>query len=56
MEAPSGEPEAELHPGAPGSQHEPKADTQPLSHAGAPHRIFSSNGEPNFWEFLSQED
>ena len=35
-QAPSGEPDAELEPRTPGSQPEPKADAQPLSHPGAP--------------------
>ena len=34
-EAPCKEPEVGLDPGTPGSQPEPKADTQPLSHPGA---------------------
>ena len=29
-------PDAELDPKTPGSQPEPKADAQPLSHSGAP--------------------
>ena len=32
-----GEPDAGLDPRIPGSQPEPKADTQPLSHPGVPH-------------------
>ena len=37
-QAPCREPEAELDPRTPGSRPEPKADTQPLSHPGAPKR------------------
>ena len=35
-QAPHGEPVAELDSRTPGSGLEPKADTQPLSHPGAP--------------------
>ena len=35
-QAPCREPDAGLHPGTLGSQPEPKADVQPLSHPGAP--------------------
>ena len=35
-QAPCGEPEVGLNPGTQGSPSEPKADTQPLSHPGAP--------------------
>ena len=35
-EAGSREPDAGLDPRTPGSHPEPKADTQPLSHSGAP--------------------
>ena len=35
-QAPSGEPEVVLDPRAPGSQPEPKADAQPLSHPAVP--------------------
>ena len=38
-QAPSREPDAGLNPRTPGSQPEPKADAQPLSHSGAP-RIY----------------
>ena len=34
-QASCGEPDAGLNPGTPGSQSEPKAGTQPLSHPGA---------------------
>ena len=36
QQAPHGEPDAGLHPRTLGSQPEPKADAQPLSHPGAP--------------------
>ena len=36
-QAPCKEPDVGLDPGSPGSRPEPKADTQPLSHPGAPH-------------------
>ena len=39
-QAPCREPEAGLHPRTPGSCPEPKADTQPLSHSGAPGLVF----------------
>ena len=32
-----GEPDVRLDPRNPGSQTEPKADAQPLSHSGVPH-------------------
>ena len=35
-QSPCREPDAGLHPGNPGSRPEPKADTPPLSHPGAP--------------------
>ena len=35
-QAPSKEPNAGLDPSTPGSNPEPKADAQPLSHPGAP--------------------
>ena len=35
-QAPCGEPDVRLEPGTPGSRLEPKADTQPLNHAGVP--------------------
>ena len=35
-QAPCGEPDVGLDPRTPGSGPEPKADTQPLSHPGAP--------------------
>ena len=35
-QAPYREPDAELYPRTLGSQAEPKADTQPLRHPGAP--------------------
>ena len=35
-QAPSREPDVGLDPRTPGSQPEPKADAQPLSHPGAP--------------------
>ena len=35
-QAPWGDPDAGLDPRTPGSQPEPKADTQPLSDPGAP--------------------
>ena len=37
-QAPCGEPSAGLNPGTPVSHPEPKADTQWLSHPGAPQR------------------
>ena len=36
MEAPCREPQVGLDPRTPESQQEPKADAQPLSHAGVP--------------------
>ena len=39
-QAPCGEPTAGLDPGTPGSRPEPKADSQPLSHLGAPELSF----------------
>ena len=36
-QAPCGEPNVGLNPRTPGSRPEPKADTQPLSHPGAPY-------------------
>ena len=35
-QAPCREPDVGLDPGTPGSQPEPKADTQPLNHPGIP--------------------
>ena len=35
-QAPYGEPDVGLDPRTPGLQSEPKADTQPLNHPGAP--------------------
>ena len=35
-QAPYKEPDMGLNPGSPGSQPEPKTDTQPLSHPGIP--------------------
>ena len=37
---PCKEPDAGLDPRTPGSQPEPKADAQPLSHSGAPPGLF----------------
>ena len=37
------EPDVGLNPRTPGSQPEPKADTQPLSHPGAPRMTSFSN-------------
>ena len=39
-QAPYGEPDAELDPRTSGPRPEPKADTQPLSHAGIPGLVF----------------
>ena len=39
-QAPCGEPNIGLDPRTPGSQPEPKADTQPLSHPGVPRFFF----------------
>ena len=39
-QAPTGEPDAGLDPTVPGSQPEPKADAQPLSHPGTPKSLF----------------
>lgn len=39
-QAPCGEPDTELHSRTRGSQSEPKADTQPLSHPGAPNCLW----------------
>ena len=38
-QSPCGEPDVGLDPRTPGSRPEPKADTQPLSHLGAPLRV-----------------
>ena len=45
--APHAEPDARLDPKTPGSQPEPKADAQPLSHSGASCSSFSKL----FWLF-----
>ena len=37
-QGPHREPDAGLDPGTPGSHLEPKADAQPLSHPGVPHK------------------
>ena len=55
-QAPCGKPDAGLDPGTPGSRPEPKADTQPLSHPGAPdvsvfNRGANENGTENFCRF-----
>ena len=46
------EPNAGLNPRTPGSRPEPKADTQPLSHSGAPLEALSNpwyrEGNPNY--------
>ena len=39
-----GEPDAGFDPGTPGSQPEPKADAQPLSHPGTPIGKFLNRG------------
>ena len=39
-QAPPGEPDAGLDPRTPGSQPEPKADAQTLSHPGAPEAMY----------------
>ena len=49
-QAPCGEPDVGLDPRTPGSQPEPEADVQPLSHPGAPKSdffrgIFNNNGK-----------
>ena len=41
-QAPCGEPNAGFNPRTPGSQPEPKIDTQPLSHPGAPRSFLNS--------------
>ena len=41
-QAPCGEPDSGLHPGAPGSRPGPKAGAKPLSHPGIPERSFYS--------------
>ena len=53
-QAPSGEPDAGLYPRTPGSCPEPKADTQPRSHSGAPVLLLQSlpstmeEGDPDY--------
>ena len=42
-QAPHREPDAGLYPRTPGSQSEPKAEAQSLSHPGAPSIIFKSD-------------
>ena len=42
-QAPCGEPDVGLNPRTPGSQPEPKADAQPLSHVGAPLYFLNMN-------------
>ena len=52
-QAPCGEPDAGLDPGTPGSQPEPKADAQPLSHPGVPtHFIYMFLLSPPWEEAL----
>ena len=49
-QAPCREPYVGLDPGTPGSQPEPEADAQPLSHPGVPrlvfHKLLSHSGRP----------
>ena len=43
---PAGQPDAGLNPRTPGSRLKTKADTQPLSHPGAPGTSFLKPDEP----------
>ena len=55
-QAPLGEPDAGLNPRTPGSCPEPKADTQPLSHPGAPQLLSFNVSQLEMvlllWEFM----
>ena len=51
-QAPRQETDAGLDPGTPGSQPDPKAGTQPLTHPGIPIHLLSQT-VPEFQEFRS---
>ena len=52
-EAPCSKPDVGLDPGTPGSQPEPKADAQPLSHPGAPLTFLYNSPLDGFFYFSS---
>ena len=52
-EAPCSKPDVGLDPGTPGSQPEPKADAQPLSHPGAPLTFLYNSPVAGFFYFSS---